>query len=82
MKGSRLRIFNDPILKDSFIFASETEIFARSDRINGKWVVWFIQPHFQASFSGLKEAISAVNRKFARSVSDNEIYKGTSRKGL
>lgn len=66
MKGRRLQIFADQFSKDCFLFVFEKKVFARSCKIDGKWVVWFTQNHSQFSFSTLKETISAVNEKFIR----------------
>lgn len=82
MNGRRLKIFSDPVLENSFLFAAGALIFARSSKINGMWVVWFTCSHSQNSFLELKEAVSAVNRKFVRWIMENEIHKGTPKKSL
>ena len=64
MSGRRLKIFSDPVLENSFLFAAGSLIFARASKINKNWIVWFSPTHNQASFPELKEAVSAVNKKF------------------
>lgn len=66
MSGRRLKIFSDPFLENSFLFAAGLLVFARAIKIDKKWIVWFSLFHTQASFSELKEAVFAVNRKFVQ----------------
>ena len=67
--NKRLMVFNDELFEDSFIIATSERVFARINKINGLWCVWFYTLHLQRNFPKIREALSDINEEFIRSVS-------------
>ena len=70
MKDKRLGVFNDELFEDSFIIATSERVFARINKINNLWCVWYYTKHLQRNFSKIREALFDVNETFINEVSE------------
>ena len=63
---NRLGVFVDSYIDNSFIVKNSKEVFARINKINDAWYVWFYKSHTQKQFNKLKEALHEINSIFIK----------------
>lgn len=63
---NRIGVFADLYVENSFIARNSDIVFARVNKINDKWVVWFYTAHLQKTFDKFRDALSCINRTFVR----------------
>lgn len=78
----RLGVFSDYFAENSFIVKTAERTFARINKVEGKWRVWYYTKHLQKDFDKLKEALYAVNQDFIKWWENREVYERDSEKRM
>ena len=68
--NKRLMVFNDELFEDSFIVSTSERVFARINKINDLWCVWYYTKHLQRNFLKIRDALFDINETFIKEVSE------------
>ena len=68
IKDKRLKIFSDIYFENSFMVSTSELTFARINKIENLWCVWFYTKHLQRNFKKLKEALNNIQEEFVKFV--------------